>query len=208
MLGNKIRTFKSDRSGATATLFGFVSVLLMITIGVAFDSARLYSISDKVRNALDAAALAGAKLLDEEGASDTDVQNRVLAYFNTYKSQIEKASVTLGTPQVATNRPDYSVTVNVDVAYDTAFGKLINVPLVRFAPSSTVVFKTKKIELAMVLDITGSMCEPGSQPCTSGPKISGLKTAAKDMIDVLAANGPVAQAVRVAVVPYSSSVDT
>lgn len=207
MLGKRIREFASDSGGATATLFGLVCVLLMITIGVAFDSARLYSISDKVRNALDASALAGAKLLDEDGATDADVANRVMAYFNTYKPQIEKANVTLGTPHVATNRPEYSVTVSADVTYDTAFGKLISVPFVKFAPSSTVVFKTKKIELAMVLDITGSMCEPGSQPCTTGPKISGLKTAAKDMIDVLVANSPEPQAVRVGLVPYSASVD-
>ncbi len=198
MLGAWIRKFASDRRGATATLFGFTSVMLMITIGVALDSARLYSISDKVRNALDAAALAGAKLLDEDGATDTDVSARVLAYWSTYKSQIEKASVILGTPQVATNRSDYSVSVSVDVNYDTAFGKLINVPFVKFSPNSTVVYRTKKIELAMVLDITGSM---------SGSKINALKVAAKDLIDVLHANNPMPGAVRAAIAPYSSTVN-
>ena len=199
MLGAWIRKFISDRSGATATLFGFCSVMLMITIGVAFDAARLYSISDKVRNGLDAAALAGAKLLDEADAGDSDVNSRVVAYFNTYKPQIQKGGVELGTVHVATNRTEYSVTVSVDVNYETLFGKLINVPYVMFAPNATVVYKTKKVELAMVLDVTGSM--------SSGGKMSALKGAAADLIEVLQANSPSAGAVRVAIAPYSSSVN-
>jgi Flp pilus assembly protein TadG len=199
MRARSLTEFANDRRGATAVLFGICSVVLMMVIGVAFDSARLYSISDKVRNGLDAAALAAAKLLDEEGASDAEVMSRAIAYFNTYKPQILKSNVELATPDVRTNRTDYSVTVSVDVNYQTVFGGLINVPFVKFSPSATVVYKTKKIELALVLDVTGSM--------GAGGRMSALKSAATDLIEVLQANSPSPGAVRVAVAPYSSAVN-
>ncbi len=207
MLTKSMRSFCDDVRGATAIMFGLCLFLLMDVVGVAFDSARLYSINDKVRNALDASVLAAAKLLDVDGATDSDVVARAQAFFNTYVPQLNGTSITLTNFLVTTNRRDYSVTASVDVNYDTAFGKLFSMPNVRFSPSSTVVFKTKKVELAMVLDITGSMCDPNPAPCTSAPKLDGLKAAAKDMIDVLAANNPDPSAVRAALAPYSASVN-
>jgi hypothetical protein len=68
-----------------------------------------------------------------------------------------------------------------------------------FTPTSNATYKTKKIELALVLDITGSMQPAG--------KIDALKVAAKDVVDTLFASNPNPGAMRVALVPYSASVN-
>lgn len=188
-----------DCRGAAAVVFGLSSLLLVVAIGVALDTARVYSISDKVRMGLDAAALAGAKLLDVDNVTDTDVQSRAAAYFDTYKNALTGISVSLTNFVVTTNRSEGTVTASVDVNYDTAFGKLVSVSNVRFSPSSTVYYKAKKIELAMVLDITGSMGDNG--------KIAALRQAAHDLIDVMNANNPDPGAVRIGIVPYSASVN-
>jgi Flp pilus assembly protein TadG len=199
MLVPSARGFGRDSRGATAVLFGLSSFLLMIAIGVALDSARVYSISDKVRSGLDAAALAGAKLLDVENASDADVRTRAMAYFDTYRASLTGSNVSLRNFTVTTNRSDGTVTTAVEVNYETVFGKLISLSNVKFTPSTTVAYKTRKIELALVLDITGSMADDG--------KIAALRSAARDLIDVMQANNPDPGAVRIGIVPYSASVN-
>jgi Flp pilus assembly protein TadG len=193
------RRIWSDKRGVTATLFGLMAVVLMMVVGVALDSARLYSVSDKVRNGLDSAALAAAKILDVEDATDADVASRAAAFFETYRQRIDGGNITLTNFSTTTNRAEGTVTANVDVRYDTSFGKLFNMSVVNFTPSSTVYYKAKKIELSLVLDVTGSMNDNG--------RIGALKTAAKDLIDIMYANNPEPGSVRVSVIPYSSSVN-
>jgi Flp pilus assembly protein TadG len=201
------RRFAGDSRGVTATMFGLMFGVLLMSVGVAVDTARLYSLSDKVRNALDSAALAGARLLDVENSTDGQVTERARAFFETYRAQMQLSDATFGSPSVVTNRTDGTVTVSVDVDYRTLFGQLMSVTNIKFTPSATVQFKSKKIELAMVLDITGSMCEPLSSPCASAVKLDALKAAARDLIDVLQANNPDPGAVRISIVPYASSVN-
>ena len=65
--------------------------------------------------------------------------------------------------------------------------------------TSKVMFDMKKVELSMVLDITGSM--------NSNNKLADLKVAAKDVIDELY-NGSISEdGVRIALAPYSASVN-
>ena len=65
--------------------------------------------------------------------------------------------------------------------------------------TSKVVFDMKKIEMSMVLDITGSM--------NSNNKLADLKIAAKDVIEELY-NGSLSEdGVRIALAPYSASVN-
>ena len=55
-------------------------------------------------------------------------------------------------------------------------------PTLNFTRVSQTTYKTKKIELSLVLDVTGSMSDGG--------KINSLKTAANDLIDTLFASDP------------------
>lgn len=194
-----LRQLVDDTRGATAIMFGLTLVMLMMAIGVAFDSARLFNVSEKVRGALDASALAAAKLLDVDTASDSDVRDKAAAYFDTYRSRIGQMSATLSNFSLTTNRTDGTVTASVNVNYETAFGRLISISNVNFSPSATVLFKAKKIELALVLDVTGSMGDDG--------KIGALKTAARDLLDILNGSNPEPGAVKVGIVPYAGSVN-
>jgi hypothetical protein len=65
---------------------------------------------------------------------------------------------------------------------------------------SVAKFDQKDIELALALDITGSMC----QPCS---KIAALKDAVGDLLDIMLPDQGTSNKVRVAFAPYSSGVD-
>ena len=190
--------FGRETKGAVAIIFGVSALVLMLGIGVSIDSARLYSVNGKVRAALDAAALAGAKLLDEDGASDADVEKRARAFFYANQNMFRDMGATFGTPVVTVDRDAGKVNVAVDVTYAAAFG-LVTAENVVFTPDATVIYKPKKLEFALVLNVTGSM--------DSTSKIGALKPAVVDMIEALHAENPAPGNVRVAIAPYAGSVN-
>ena len=44
---------------------------------------------------------------------------------------------------------------------------------------------TGDLEVSLMLDVTGSMCDDNNGPCTSGAKISALKAAAADLVETV-----------------------
>ena len=62
---------------------------------------------------------------------------------------------------------------------------------------------TSNVEVSLMLDVTGSMCNDGVGPCTTGTKIDALKTSAKDLVSIVVRNTTSA---KVALVPFSTRV--
>lgn len=211
-LSHCLLRFRRDDRGGIAIIFGLSAAILFALAGIAVDSSRAYNISFKLQAGLDAAALAAAKYLDDPDATQESFQTTGEAYFKAYLERLHIMNVRAANIQVVPNRADSSVTVSADVSFPAMFGLIANASSeFSYSPSSTVVFKPKKIELALVLDITGSMCNtpPASaaNACASGGKIDALKSAATDIVEVLAATNPGTNAIKVSVVPYAASVN-
>jgi len=192
--------FRRDRSGSVMIIFGLSSMVLLGVVGFAVDTSRAYGVASKVQSALDAAALAAARFMDaNESASDTEIEDVAKAYFNSYKAQLNIHGATVSDFGLKLKKDDSEVIASANISVDAVFGKLANLsPTMDFTRTAQVIHKTKKIELALVLDVTDSM---------SGDKITALKVAANDLVDALYASNPLRNAVRVSLVPYGSSVN-
>lgn len=192
--------FARDTGGAVAILFGVSCVVLFGLIGLAVDTSRYYNYTSHMQQALDAAALAGAKLLPDDQVSDGDIETLVNAYFSEAMS---KTGVTANGVPTATIRIDRSKN-EVEVTGTARLPAMLSTMMlpsdsVDIGRTSKVVFDMKKIEMSMVLDITGSM--------NSNNKLADLKIAAKDVIEELY-NGSLSEdGVRIALAPYSASVN-
>lgn len=200
-----------DERGGIAIIFGLSAMVLFTLAGIAIDSSRAYNVSFKLQAGLDAAALAAAQHLDDEDATAEMFQTTGEAYFKAYLDRLKISHVTATNFRANVNETEGSVTVTADVTIPTMFGTVASdVGVFDFKPSATVMFRPKKIELALVLDITGSMCNVpparGSDACSSGAKIDALKSAARDIVDTLAATNPSANSIKISVIPYSASV--
>lgn len=211
-LSHLLRRFPRDDRGGIAIIFGLSAAILFALAGIAIDSSRAYNISFKLQAGLDAAALAAAQHLDDPDASQELFQTTGEAYFKAYLDRLHIVNVRATNIRVTPNHTDSSVTVSADVTFPAMFGMVTDASSnFAYSPTATVTFKPKKIELAMVLDITGSMCNtpPASSgnACASGAKIDALKAAARDIVEVLAATNPGTNAIKVAVVPYAASVN-
>jgi hypothetical protein len=59
-------------------------------------------------------------------------------------------------------------------------------------------------EVSIMLDLTGSMCDDGQGPCSTGSKLSALKTAASDLVNIMVWDDQSKYKSRVAVVPFAT----
>jgi Flp pilus assembly protein TadG len=190
--------YKTDRIGSVAIIFALSLAILFSVCGLAIDASRAYSASTRIGAVLDAGALAGAKLLDNPSMTDADVRARTTAIVNAHTNALNMPGLSLNHLNIGIDRTASSVTVNVDVRVPAYFAQVAGVDQFSFNKMAEVVFVQKRVELAMVLDVTGSMNDSG--------KLAALKVAAKDVIDSLIDPGN-PQAARVALVPYSAAVN-
>ncbi len=197
----QLRNFGSDQSGAVAIIFGLCFVVLSLVLGLAVDSARISNATTRVQAALDAAALAAAKKMNVEDSTPHEIREAARTFFEGQIPTMNVNDAELSNFNATFDREEGTVITKVDVSLPTIMGAIAQGdPRLRFTPKSSSTFKSKKIEIALVLDVTGSMCSP----CT---KLEDLKAAAKQMVDTLYAKNPDPGAIKVSLIPYSASVN-
>jgi Flp pilus assembly protein TadG len=153
-----LRRLVQQREGNIAMLVGLFAIPLIIAGGIATDVGRAYSVKVRLGAALDAAALAvGSETSQTAAQMSTDLQN----YFTAnYPSTALGENVTV-TP-VPANADLSATTVNyqAQATVPMVFMQLIGINSINV----TVAAQTKKttgLEVAVVLDNTGSMlCGP------------------------------------------------
>ena len=115
---------------------------------------------------------------------------------------IESAVILRNNPKIdldfTLNRDQSTVTIHVDAAVPMTITKVQGFEEAAIGVDSAVNADQQDIELAMALDVTGSM---------SGSKIADLRTAATDLVDILMPSGGTPNKVRIAIAPYSASVN-
>jgi Flp pilus assembly protein TadG len=197
-----LRGFAASRRGNVATMFAVALVPLMIATGVGLDYARAALVKSQIADALDAAALAvgsgGFKNKD-------DAQKAAQAIFDAnYKGSD-------GTVVTVTNfDPKGSVTLSASAGVATTLLKMVDDQPIGVQTSSSVVWGQSKLWVALVLDNSGSMCQPDNQPCVNDTnkksKIYQLKTATKTMLGKLQGASVNTGDVKVGIVPFNREV--
>ena len=196
--GSATTAFRSAEQGSVAIIFALLVTVLFGILALSIDMARAYGTQTRIASALDAGALAGAKALDG-GRSDAEIRELAKAYFDqTMAEQMTSGDVALWNFEVQIDRPNANVVVSVDAKIAARFGKVIGRDSIRLDRSATVQYKTRFVELAMALDVTGSM---------GGAKIEDLKQAAKDVLKTMFDEASSEDAVRISLVPWAASVN-
>jgi Flp pilus assembly protein TadG len=190
--------FRGDDRGGVAIIFALLCSALFGAIALTIDMARAQNTSAKLMAALDAAALAGAKALDR-GATDSAVRIEAESYFRNHLASLRVTDVTWSGFQTLVNRQATTVETRVSAQMATAFGGIIGTHTVDLNRATTVSYKARDVELALALDITGSMADAG--------KLTDLKVAAKEVVDALLEDAPSETSARIALMPWSAAVN-
>lgn len=189
--------FESDERGVVAVLFGIMFMVLILMTGVAIDHDRIVHSQSKLTAAADAAALAAGRALLDGRLDDSDVEDVARRYFNENASSSGQFSEVRDV-RVTINRARGTVTVDVDAEMPLSVTRVAGFTSFDVPVTSATSFDQRDIELGMALDITGSM---------AGSKIADLKSAAKDLVDILLAEAGSTNKVRIGLAPYAASVN-
>ncbi len=193
------RPFAADERGSVTIIFALVLTVLLVSAGVAVDYGRMLHARFNVSAAADAAALAAGRALGEGTRTDGEIQQVARAFFEANLPE-GRGIGDVGDLSVAIDRDNGRVKVDVAVSVPMTLTRVAGFDTVDIPVVAETVAGQHEIELAMVLDVTGSMGSPAS-------KIADLRDAASDLVEQLLPDNGRPGRVRVGLVPYAASVN-
>jgi Flp pilus assembly protein TadG len=213
-----MRNFLTDRRGNYSMLFAIALLPIMGGLALAVDYREMSSQKQATLNALDAAGIATARYI-VSGASDAQVIAYARRFFEAnLGGAVDPADTTfkivLPSNQAGGGTLKLSAKLNYRPYFYGAFSDLANggeggATEELSIGASTELRLKNTLEVALVLDNSGSMNDPGFG---SGQKrIDLLKTAAKQLVDTLALQASlikqVEKPVQFSLVPFAASVN-
>lgn len=161
-------------------------------VGSAVDLTRAMVVKMRLGEALDAAGLSVAGTV---GLSEAEMTTKAQKFFFANYPDEE-----LGTVMSLTVTPSGNnlVTVAGTARVDTSFMGLFGIPYLNVSVNAEVTRESKGLEIALVLDNTGSMASNG--------KIQALKSATNELIGILFGDQNSPSHLKMSLVPFSQTV--
>lgn len=204
----KLKAFRNNQLGSVTQMFAVAAFPMVIAAGAAIDTVRIGREQVAFNAAVDSAVLAVAA---DDRASlaglSTSQQAARIAELELFAKQYMSENYT---PQFGDNT---EISVDIDITgsaidltaihdFPTTIMKITGVEEVNLTAHAQVMKAMRPIEIALVMDTTGSM--------SSGGKIEGAKAAAHTLLDTLytgsASAVPQSEYIRVALVPFAAAV--
>lgn len=192
-----IRRFAEDRSGNFAVATAAAAVAIMMGSGLALNAGAMMNAKSRMQGALDAALTSTARDITTGRIDEKDARAAVERFLSTNRETAFGGVIRLDALTI--DRTDKTLTGTISVATPNIFPMPTGLAPERLSAQSSAVYSDKKIEVSMVLDITGSM---------GGTKIADLKKAAKNAVGLfLDGQDPADPRVRIALTPYATAVN-
>lgn len=185
-----LSNFCRDEDGAVVAFTLFILLMMLIAGGIATDMMRHEMERARLQNTLDTAVLAAAgapfgsdpKAIVEDYFAKTELS----AYLNEIDPETDIVATVNST----------SITASADMTIDTYLMKLSGVDQLDIATASSAERRVPKLEVAMVLDVSGSMRNSNNN------KLANLQAAAKQFTTTIINGSALGDAV-ISVVPFS-----
>jgi Flp pilus assembly protein TadG len=180
----------ANREKGTSLFLGTISlVFIMPLIGLFIDVGILYAVKARLQASVDGASLAAARALNlgqttaaQAGAAQQNAVNWFYANYPNGNWATTNTVMSASTVQVFDdpNNPNLrNVTVTATSTVPTYFMRWFNVNSTTISASGNA--SRRDVVAVLVLDRSGSMCAPGSAPCSgaSATPCGSMVTAAK-----------------------------
>lgn len=198
--------FTHARDGNVAMIFALCLVPMLLLMGGALDLSRQRGGEVNVQNALDATLLAVAHKALDLNEDQLSAEGRKWFDSQMMGTKLEITSFTI------INTGD-RLTAEVTGTIDTSFLAIMGLTELTIRRRASVKYGVRNIEIALVLDTTGSMAATasgtescGRWSCTGGKsKLVVLKEAATSMMNTLEASG--SGQMKVSIIPFATFVN-
>lgn len=187
------RNFLRCERGSAFALIGLGLFMMMAASGAAIDMGRAQIVQSRMSGALDNAGLAAGAIAN---SGDISAQTSKYFYANFPSGYL---GTTISTLSATANAENTVITLNVVGSVPTSFMQIFGINSVPVAATSEITLSNKGIELVMVMDNTGSMDSNG--------KLSAMKTAAKDLVNILYGSKDSLPNLWIGLVPFSQAVN-
>lgn len=183
---------RAEERGAVAIFVALAIVPATLAVGAALDYARAATARSALRAAVDAAALAAARETDQSPANLRAVVERYLRA--NFDSALHGTLDRLEIEPSAT-----ALTVRARATVPTNLMHLAGFERVEVTAETEVMLSGINLEVALVLDVTGSMNQYN--------RLVDLKAAASDLVNIVLRDTPSAFYTKISLVPYSMGVN-
>ena len=189
--------FLADQRGGVAPIFAIALVPVIGLAGAAVDYSRGNSARSAILATLDATAL----ILSRDAATMTPAQisAKATSLFNAQFNRPEVADLQVNAVLNSPQAGSFTLTVTASGNVPATFTKLLGQTKIDIGSSADVKWGVKKLELALVLDNTGSMASNG--------KLTQLKSASHSLLTTLQNAAKQPGDVKVAIIPFDKIVN-
>jgi Flp pilus assembly protein TadG len=188
--------FLAAKRGNVAIIFASMMIPLMVLTGGAIDYGMAIKTKSQLSTTLDAAMLAA--MLQYSNDHDVDYEQIIIDYidqnFTQSDSRLQGSEITVSAPQISESG---EMTATITATVPTNFLKFAHFDQFEVVVTSGVMVGGSSIEVALVLDNTGSM---------RGGKISSLKKSAKNLVEAIMIEDG-SDMVKMAVIPFADYVN-
>ena len=192
----KFATLSGDDRGSVAIMFALSIFVVFTLVGGAVDFGRAMVARERLQSAVDSSVLAAARVWQLENDL-TLAEEKALAHFDSNKPQ-EDSHVVSFTPDMEAS----TFTMVGETTVKTPFLSLVKQSITVSTRGQALIAgggnAGTNLEVSLMLDITGSM---------AGSKLTDLKAAAKDLIDIVVWSDQAEFTSRVALAPFSAAVN-
>ena len=185
--------YKQNEEGTAIVLLGFTIFVLVGAAGLAFDAGRGYMLNARLSQAVDAAALAGGRSLSV--GDDGDYKDIIKKYF---KANLPDGYMGADIPEPKIKLLDSGdeIEVTATATVPTTLMRVLGSKDIQIAARAVVHRLVKGLEVALVLDNSGSMGDNG--------KMADLKSAVNnDLLTILYGDNETIEDLYVSLVPFT-----
>lgn len=187
--------FRREEDGSIIMFSLFLFILMVIIGGMAVDLMRFETRRVELQGTLDTATLAATNL-----SQTVDSETLVRDFMEKRGYDPDLVDVTVDATFLGTDS-DVLVSRRVDASYDltvkTFFMHMLDIPTLSTTTGSAAFQGVQNVEIALVLDISGSM---------DGSKIAALKDAAKSFVRTVIRDEDSDGVTTVSLIPYNDNV--
>ena len=195
---SEFRRFVNDKAGATAVIFAIALLPITLAIGAAVDYSAAMRMRTTLTSSLDSAALSVA--VAQAGGQNLNLANAALS--QAVQKSLQGSLGTFAASATVTTSASIdgsgALVASAQISVPTNLMGIIGIRTLPVTATTRVSMPAGPVELAMVLDTTGSM---------AGAKIAALQTAATNLTNTMFSIPNATTNVKVAVVPFTAYVN-
>ncbi|MGX1499363.1 Flp pilus assembly protein TadG [Labrenzia sp. MBR-25] len=201
-----LKGFTGDRKASILPVFGIMVVLIVVIAGITIDVSRTVNAREKLSFAIDAAALSVAADLSTSVMSDEQIKAALADSFKANLADVEFLDEAIKNLSFVVDAENGTIKVSSFATLDNYFIDMggygmqaLGPETFNFGTSSQVTYSRFDVELALVVDVTGSMRND----------MDTLRDASKGLVNILIpeTTEEADSKVRISLVPYSQGVN-